>query len=77
VFRIALWTLYFGPLGPFSSLNIMTCSPPARPRKNFHLQPGIPDVHKWLSTTSGEYSAKSAYDGFMTRYVAFESAGRI
>jgi hypothetical protein len=33
----ALRALYFGPLGPFSSLNIMTCSPPARSRKK-HLQ---------------------------------------
>lgn len=42
-----------------------------------HLQPAVPDQHRWLPTSSGEYSAKSAYEHFLAGAVSFEPANRI
>jgi hypothetical protein len=45
--------------------------------QGFQLHPGIPDVHQWSPSASGDYSTKSAYDRFMVGSVSFEPATRI
>jgi hypothetical protein len=45
--------------------------------QNIHLQPGIPDVFRWLPGASGEYSAKIAYQRFLAGSVEFEVGERI
>jgi hypothetical protein len=42
-----------------------------------HLHPGVLDRHRRLSTSSGEYSAKSAYKRFLAGSTLFEPAERI
>jgi hypothetical protein len=41
------------------------------------LQPGIAYQHRWLPSTTGDYSAKSAYDRFHAGSVLFEPTERI
>jgi len=41
------------------------------------LQPGVDDSHIWKLNTSGQYTAKSAYEGFFQGAVRLESCERI
>jgi hypothetical protein len=45
--------------------------------RGIHLQPGISDQHRWLPTTNGQYSSKSAYDRYFAGSVYFEPSERI
>lgn len=40
--------------------------------QNVQLHPGISDVHCWVPTTSGNYTARSTYKCFLVGSIAFE-----
>jgi len=40
---------------------------------NIQLQPGIEDKHIWRFSSSGQYSAKTAYEGFFLGSTIFSS----
>ena len=39
---------------------------------NIHLQPEVEDRHIWKLASNGQYSAKSAYEGFFLGAITFE-----
>jgi hypothetical protein len=42
-----------------------------------YVQPGVPDKHSWRLSSSGLYSAKSAYMGLLQGAIAFDPWERI
>jgi hypothetical protein len=45
--------------------------------QEFHLTPGVADLHRWTPSNSGAYSSKLAYDRFFLGAVQFEPYKRI